>query len=111
MTHAQFCALMIARRAMGDLGQEVLLDDEQFDELVETSRGQATPFNPFSARSRGEFLLNSCNGPTKVRALPSIGSIRAVRDEKTGRVFTVRVGRVCDSGFTGTVLDEKGIGG
>lgn len=66
MTSSQFYALMIARRAMGDLGTEVELSESGFDELVETSRGRSSPINPCEARSRGWLELNSCNGPTLV---------------------------------------------
>jgi hypothetical protein len=106
MTSSQFYALMIARRAMGDLSREVELTDSGFDELVETSRGKSEPINPFEVRSNGWFQLNSCNGPTlvfrsgmrpelyfKYRAASSTTK-QAARDKTTEEVIAERFERL-----------------
>lgn len=67
MTLSQIRALMTCRRAMGDLGTDVVVSPQAFERLITMVHGPMFPSTPTVCREQGSFLINTCNGPTTVR--------------------------------------------
>ena len=63
-------ALMKCRRAMGDLGREVVVHPDDFEALLPEIYRGGEPSTPTKARCTGQFSILTCNGETTIKRAP-----------------------------------------
>jgi len=65
MLRHQLNALMVVRRAMGDIGTEVVVRHDSFEELLRDDSSRVV--DAVKASRDGFVVLNTVNGPTMIR--------------------------------------------